>query len=117
MALKLKDIKLFEWIDLDYIKLIIDNSRRVEYKKDDVILVEWEESNGSAYIIQDWSVKVTIRWELINTISEWGVFWEIALITDEPRTANVIANSDLVNAISKLKRCSRCFHEKNSWKY
>ncbi len=96
MALKLKDIKLFEWIDLDYIKLIIDNSRRVEYKKDDVILVEWEESNGSAYIIQDWSVKVIIRWELINTISEWGVFWEIALITDEPRTANVIANSDLV---------------------
>jgi len=96
MALKLKDIKLFEWIDLDYIKLIIDNSRRVEYKKDDVILVEWEESNGSAYIIQDWSVKVTIRWELINTIGEWGVFWEIALITDEPRTANVIANSDLV---------------------
>ena len=96
MTLKLKDIKLFEWIELEYIKIIIDNSRRVEYSKWDVILVEWEKSNWAAFIIQEWAVNVLIRWEIVNVINEWWFFWEIALITDEARTANIVANSDVI---------------------
>jgi hypothetical protein len=40
MALKLKDIKLFEGIDLEYIKMIIDNSRRLEAKAGDTIIYQ-----------------------------------------------------------------------------
>ncbi len=96
MAIKLKDIKLFEWIDLEYVNMIVDNSRRVEYIKDDVIIVEWDKSDWAAYIIQKGSVNVIIDWEVKNVIEEGWFFWEIALITDEPRTATVMANDNLV---------------------
>lgn len=99
MTIKLKDIKLFEWIDLNcvkYLNMLIDQSRREEFKVWDIILKQWDESNGSAYIIQSWEVSIDIDWKLVSTLTEWDIFWEIALITDEPRVATVIANTDLV---------------------
>lgn len=96
MAIKLKDISLFEWIELGYIEMIIDNSRRIEYKSEDVIIFQWANSNGAAYIIQEWNVRVEINWELVTKINEWWLFWEIALITDEPRVASVIAESNII---------------------
>jgi len=96
MWIKLKDVKFFEWIDIESINNIIDNSRRIEYKAGDVVLFQWATSNGSAYIIQDGSVKVEIDDNEVAKIWEWEIFWEIALITDEPRVASVIADTDLV---------------------
>ena len=96
MALKLKDIKLFEWVDLEYVKIIIDNSRRIEVKKDEVILHEWAESNWKAYIIQEWIVNVDIAWDDISELTVWDIFWEMALITDDKRIATVKAKTDLI---------------------
>jgi CRP-like cAMP-binding protein len=96
MAIKLKDIHLFEGIDLEYVWMLIDNSRRENYYTWDTILKQWEESNGSAYIIQEWEVKVEIKGKEIAVLKEWEIFWEIALITDEPRIATVKANTDIV---------------------
>lgn len=96
MAIKLKDIKLFEWIDLDYIKMIIDNSRRVEFVSWTTIIKQWDISDGSAYIIQEWNVKVEIDNKEVNKISEWEIFWEIALITDEPRVASIITETNVI---------------------
>jgi CRP-like cAMP-binding protein len=96
MAIKLKDIKLFEGIDSDYIKMIVDNSRRVNYSIWDIILNQWDESNGCAYIIQEWVVRVEINWSEVAKIWEGSIFWEIALITNETRVASVIAETNLV---------------------
>lgn len=96
MVIKLKDIKLFEGIDSDYIKMIIDNSRRVNFSTWDVILNQWDKSDGAAYIIQEWEVRVEIDWNQIAKIWEGNIFWEIALITDEPRVASIIAETDLI---------------------
>jgi len=96
MAIKLKDISLFEWIDSEYISMIIDNSRRIEAKAWDTILYQWAESNWSAYIIQEWELKVFIDWFEVKKIWEWELFWEMALITDEVRTATIIAETDVV---------------------
>lgn len=94
--IKLKDIYLFQWIDKKFIDMIIDNSRRVEISSWDYILRQWDESNEEAYIIQEWEVVVEINWKIVNTIQEWNIFWEIALITDEPRTASIKAQNDLI---------------------
>lgn len=96
MAIKLKDIHLFEGIDLEYVWMLIDNSRRENYSAWDIILKQWEESNGSAYIIQEWVVKIEIKGKEIAILNEGEIFWEIALITDEPRIASAIASTDLV---------------------
>ena len=96
MAIKLKDIKLFEWIDMEYINMIIDSSRRIEKKSWDIIIFQWEKSSGFAYIIQEWSVAIEIDAKVVNKLEEWGLFWEIALITNEDRTASVIAETDTI---------------------
>lgn len=96
MTIKLKDIKLFEWINVKYTAMLIDNSRRVEKKAWDIILNQWAESNGSAYIIQNWIVNVFMNWVEISKIWEWKIFWEMALITNEIRTATVIAETDVI---------------------
>ena len=96
MAIKLKDIKLFEWIDIEYSNMIVDNSRRIEKKSWDIIIFQWEKSTGLAYIIQEWSVVIEINGKVLNKLEEWNLFWEMALITDESRTASVIAETDTI---------------------
>lgn len=96
MSIKIKDIKLFEWVDVEYIAMIIDNSRRIEKKANDVIIHEWAESNGCAYIIQEWIVRVEMNWTEISKLKEWDFFWEMALINVEVRTASIIANTDVI---------------------
>lgn len=96
MAIKLKDIELFQGINMDYISMIIDKSRREEYPKWEKIISQWDKSNGSAYIIQEWEVKVEINWNEIAKITEGNIFWEIALITDEVRVATITSTTDVV---------------------
>ena len=96
MPIKLKDIKLFEGIDSDYIKMIVDNSRRINSSSWDIILKQWDESNGSAYIIQEWEVRVEINWNEVAKLWEGDIFWEVALITNEARVASIISETELV---------------------
>lgn len=96
MTLKLKDIYLFQWIDSELINKIIDNSRRVDIKKWEYIIKQWDKSNNEAYIIQKWRASVEINSKEVNTINPWEIFWEIALITDENRTASIKALEDLI---------------------
>ncbi|MCD5385066.1 cyclic nucleotide-binding domain-containing protein [Candidatus Gracilibacteria bacterium] len=96
MTIKLKDIKLFEGVDLGYVKMIIDNSRRIKVKKDEVILYEGGESNGKAYIIQDGVVRVEIGGKEVSKLTNGEIFGEMALITDDKRIATIIAETDLI---------------------
>ena len=94
--IKLKDIYLFQWIDKKFIDMIIDNSRRIEINSWEYILKQWDLPNSEAYIIQEWEVLVEINWKIVNSIQEWNIFWEIALITDEPRTASIRAQWNVI---------------------
>lgn len=96
MAIKLKDVYIFEWISMDQITMIIDNSRRETIKQWEIIINQWDDSDDNAYLIQDWTVGIEIDWKEVKEVEEWNVFWEIALITNEARTATVKAKSDLV---------------------
>lgn len=116
MNLKLKDIYLFQWIDIELINKIIDNSRRINIKKWDYIIHQWESSNNEAYIIQKWKASVEINWKEVNTINPWEIFWEIALITDENRTASIKALEDLILLKINKELLHTIIKEFKNWK-
>jgi len=95
MSIKLKDLRIFEWVNLAAINMIIDNARRQEYNLGDIIITAWEKCDWNAYIIQEGEVWVFMNEKEITTIGEWEIFGEIALITNEPRTASIVAKKDL----------------------
>lgn len=94
--IKLKDIYIFQWISEDFVNLVIDNSRRMEVKEGEIIIKQWDFSNLEAYIIQDWEAKVVIYDKVIKTLLPGEIFWEMALVTNEPRTATIKAKTDLI---------------------
>ncbi len=116
MNLKLKDIYLFQWIDIELINKIIDNSRRVNIEKWDYIIHQWEKSNNEAYIIQKWKASVEIDSKEVNIINPWEIFWEIALITDENRTASIKALEDLVLLKINKELLHTIIKEFKNWK-
>lgn len=90
----LKNIYIFGWLneeELSYFEFI---SKEKIFKKWEIIIKEWDDCNDSAYIIESGSVEVFHKGEKLSTIGEWDIFWEIALIVNEPRLATVIASED-----------------------
>lgn len=92
----LKDIYIFKDISPEFINLVVDNSRRMEVEAGKTILKQWDFSNLEAYIIQSWEVEVSIYDKVVKNLFPGDIFGEIALITNEPRTATIKAKTDLV---------------------
>ncbi len=95
MTIKLKDIYLFQDLSSEMINKIIDNSRTIEVKAWEEIIVQWELLNSNAYIIKSWIASVILNDRVLKTLKAWDLFWEIALITDEPRTATIKALTNM----------------------
>jgi CRP-like cAMP-binding protein len=89
------ELKIFEWVDKEIINEILSNSKEIKFKKWDIVIEELDSSNGEWYIIKEWIVKISINGENITELKSWDIFWEIALLNDESRTATVTAVSDL----------------------
>lgn len=86
-----KYIYIFEGLSKEEISYFVMMSETQFFKKWDMIIKQWDKSNDKAYIIESGRVEVKIDWEQIAQIWAWEIFWEIALIINEPRTASVIA--------------------------
>lgn len=89
------NLKIFDWIDKETIRNILEWCETKEYLKWELILLEWTESNWEWYIIMKWDVIVKVWWQEIATLWIWDIFWEIALLNEEERTATIEAKTDL----------------------
>ena len=96
------DLEIFKGIDKSVVEEIILSSPEKEFKSWEVILSEWEISNGEWYIIKSWKVKVTIKWEEVAELFSGNMFWEIALLNEEERTASVEAVEDTKTIVLSL---------------
>ncbi len=68
---------------------------QTQYRKaGERILTVGDASNGCAYYVVKWSARVTQGGEEVAILGPGSFFWEIALITDEPRTATVEVAED-----------------------
>jgi len=95
MAIKLKDIYLFQDLTPEMINKIIDNSRTIEIKSWEEVIKQWDKANNNAYIIKSWIASVILNDRVLKTLKAWDLFGEIALITDEPRTATIKALTNM----------------------
>ncbi|EKE27339.1 MAG: Sensor protein [uncultured bacterium (gcode 4)] len=109
------NIYIFEGLSKEEISYFILMSETQYFKKWDKIIVEWDTSNNKAYIIEKWSVEVHKDWEKIATLWEWEIFWEIALIINEPRTATVMAKDDIEALV--LNKDDFIMLYQKSWQY
>ncbi len=96
-------LKIFEWIDKDIIDSIIENCEMREISNWEIIIAEWEESNWEWYILKKWKVWISIKWNRIAELSHWDIFWEIALLNEEQRTATVLAMADIEVIVLNLE--------------
>ena len=86
---------IFEWLNDDDIYSIINYCKIRKYNTWDIIMKEWDVSNWEAYIIKSWVVNIFIENNFVAKIDTWNIFWEIALIREEPRSATAIAKEPL----------------------
>lgn len=96
------NLEIFKWISHDVIEHIISSCEERTYKEWEMILVEWADSNWEWYILKSWKVLISINNTKIAELNAWDIFWEIALLNEELRTATVTALSDIQVIILSL---------------
>lgn len=88
-------LEIFKWIPNEIVDKIILNCEDRFFKVWEVIIQEWDESNWEWYILKNWRISISIWWQKVAELSSWDIFWEIALLNEEPRTATIKALSDI----------------------
>ncbi len=111
---ELYNLKIFTWIDKDVVKNIINNLKKESYTIGQVIINQWDLSNWKGFIIIDWEVDIFINNEKITSLWKWEVFWEIALLNEEDRTATIIAKTDLEVLVITQDAILEIMNEDNS---
>lgn len=89
------NLEIFKWIERSVIDNIINSCEERKYTEWEMILVEWTESNWEWYILKTWKVWISIWWAKVAELNSWDIFWEIALLNEEERTATVKALSEI----------------------
>ena len=94
----LKEIPLFAEIDESKLKLIAFTSQRLHYHPGEQALVEGDQTD-SIYVIISGEAEVVINTAdgplTVAAIGKFGIFGEIGVLCDVPRTASILAYSEL----------------------
>lgn len=96
MSQNIENLYIFDGFSKEVISFFLLMSQTMNVKSKEIIINEWDSSNGSAYYINSGKVKVRRGKKDIAILWEGAFFWELALITDEPRNATVEALEDTV---------------------
>ena len=56
------------------------------------------------YAVVEGEVQIVVRGQVVEAVGEGGIFGEVALLDDRPRSASAIASTDCKVAVIDLKR-------------
>ena len=91
---KIQKLRIFAGIESSVVEEILENAARENFASWETIIQQWDYPNSTGYIIESWSVDVSIDGEEKAKLVEWDIFGEIALLNEEPRSATVVTNTD-----------------------
>lgn len=97
------NLEIFKGIEKNIVEWIIWNCKERKYENGEMIIVEWEESNWEWYILKSGKISISIKNSKIAELNSWDIFWEIALLNEERRTATVKAISDLTVIVLSIE--------------
>ncbi|GEM_PF-1301030 len=115
---QLKKMPLFSLVNEKDLKGIADHLEEVSFKKDDIIIKEGDEGDGF-YIIEDGLVNVLASLPdedeniKLSRLKKGDYFGEMSLITGAPRSATIVAETD-VKLLKLLKADFDTYILKNS---
>lgn len=89
------ELKIFAWVEASIVEKLIRNSPREEYTSGQIVLAQWDASNGKWYIIEEGEVVIKINGEERANLKAGEMFWEIALLNEDARVATVLAKTDI----------------------
>jgi CRP-like cAMP-binding protein len=86
-----QNLYIFEGLSREEVVYFLMMSEAVFLKSGEVVMSEGDASDNRAYVIQSGSVEILRGGEVVATLGAGSLFGEIALITEEARTATVRA--------------------------
>ncbi len=95
MAAQKEGLYIFEGLTQKEIAYFIMMSETLQFRKGDKIITEWEVSDDRAYLIESGSVDIYRSNKLIASLHSGDIFGEMTLITDDKRSATIVANSEV----------------------
>lgn len=92
---KIQKLGIFNGIEDSVVDEILANAARENFKSGETIMQQGDFPNSTGYIIEDGSVDVSIDNNPTAKLTTGDMFGEIALLNEEPRTATIVAESDV----------------------
>jgi len=92
---KVQKLGIFDGIEPEIVEEILAGAARESFASGEIIMEQDEQPNGKGYIIEEGSVDVWVSGSSTAKLTSWDIFGEIALLNEEPRSATVIAESDV----------------------
>ena len=89
MSQNIESLYIFDGFSKEVIAFFLLMSQTQYRKAGEVVLQEWDSSNGCAYYINSGKVRVMHGKKEVAVLTAGGFFGEIALITDDRRNATV----------------------------
>ncbi len=96
-------LKIFHWFDKEIVDSIVNNCEHRKYSMWELIIAEWEMSNWEWYILKRWKVTISIWGKKVAELNPGDIFWEIALLNEEERTATVKSATDIEVIVLNLE--------------
>ncbi|NDK19980.1 cyclic nucleotide-binding domain-containing protein [Candidatus Gracilibacteria bacterium] len=92
MSARTDGLYIFEGLTQKEIAYFIMMSETIAFGEGDTIMLEGDKSDDRAYLIESGSVDIYRQGEKLTTLHAGDIFGEMALITNEPRSAKVVSN-------------------------
>lgn len=94
-----KKLKIFEGIDDAIVQKILGGAQKETFSMWEIIMEQGEHPNGKGYIIESGKVDVWVNGKQTAVLWVGEIFWEIALLNEEVRSASVIAKEIVTTII------------------
>ena len=92
----LRTTSLFAGFTDEQLEVVPQVGRTREFAVGDCVVQVGDEVNPGLWLVLEGTVRVEVEGELLRTIGQGEHFGEMALLTGEPRSADVLAETDLV---------------------